>query len=127
MSVILSDDVLTEGLCSTEKLCYRIRLAGGAARRSGEFIIPFLPQLHPLFSKALADIAKLSSGSSATSNSAGSSESELKVRKACCKLLKDTLKGLSSFYALNSVASPQLSSAVIGAPNNTANIQVKLS
>ena len=78
---IFDDDVKNES-CSNEKLAFRFRLIGGAFRRAGvagAAHLPCVQRIIPLFDKAF-------------------SHTDKNVRKAACKMIKDCLKGLSSFY-----------------------------
>ena len=77
------DAEVLAGSYSPEKIAFRLRLVSGAVSSAGgEALVPALPLLLPLL------------GSSALVHS------DKVRRKASVKLLKDLLKGLSSFYPL---------------------------
>jgi hypothetical protein len=81
LEVLIDSDIAT-GNCSAEKLAFRLRLAGGAVRSAqGVHIVPVLSILRPFFEPQYTTL-----------------HTEKAVRKAAGKLLKDTLKGLTSFY-----------------------------
>ena len=97
----LIDDDVRNNHCSHEKLEFRLRLLGGAVRRAGAASIAVMEQISPFFQKAFH-------GGEITT------EKTVAVRKAAGKLLKDSLRGLVSFY-------PRLEppiNLVVGDPNH---------
>lgn len=82
---VLIDDDIINNKCSYEKLAFRLRLIGGALRRAGSVSISVMDQIQPLFTKACQE------GQITT-------EKTTAVRQAAGKLIKDSLKGLASFY-----------------------------
>ena len=108
VDTLLDRDILTNQ-CSPDKLAFRLRLLGGAMRRAGAAAIPMLSQIRPLLANASSHTEK-------------TSEKTITVRKALCKLLKDCLRGLVSFYPLP--LAPVTYEGSIGTPNNSTNAQV---
>lgn len=81
------DQDLTSGDGSTEKITLKIRIIGGCVRRmGGNFILPYLPRIEFLFEDKFKH------------------HTEKSIRKSVAKLIKDLLKGLSSFYVLRTSA-----------------------
>lgn len=89
---------------STEKLGFRLRVIGGAVRScGGEILLPQIELLKPLIGKAYTH------------------HSEKIVRKNACKLLRDILRSLSSFYITNEQWNVVLP---YGSPNNLNDVQI---
>ena len=81
LAAVLSPDVLN-GVCSTEKLAFRLQLIAGSVRLARDHALPLLGQIQQFFkSKYLF-------------------HSEKTVREAALKLLKDLLRGISASYPL---------------------------
>ena len=98
-SIIDSD--VASGSCSAEKLAFRLRLAGGAVRSAqGANIVPCLPLLTPFFEAQYTIL-----------------HTEKAVRKAACKLVKDTLKGMTAFYPIGIRPAGADGVDFLGAPN----------
>lgn len=101
---IIDADVRS-GTCSAEKLALRLRLIGACLRRTGgELILSHIDKVTFAFS----DTYKLHSDKS--------------VRKAVCKLMKDLLKGLASFYTLHPTRPRQAADAILGKGNHAATV-----
>ena len=103
---LLDSDVLN-GICSTEKLAFRLRLCGGALRCCQGKV--FEPEnyaiISPFFTKEYTH------------------HTDKHVRKAVLKLIKDSLKGSIFIYPKDVSPYDDKLKNVIGAPNNYQNPQ----
>lgn len=106
LSRIIDDDVLS-GACSAEKLSLRLRMIGACLRRSGgERVLASMDKIAFAFSDAYKFHAEKS------------------VRKSVCKLMKDLLKGMASFYTFHPTGQRLPIDAIVGRPNHAATVEV---
>jgi hypothetical protein len=76
---VLADPEMLAGEWSKEKMAFRLHMLAGAAKNAGDELLVHLPVLEKLIAFSVQS-------------------SEKEVRKQACRLLKDTLRGLSAFY-----------------------------